>query len=92
MTSDVASEAAVLLRRVLEAVERGDLSAGTPRAIALVRRIEGAIAAFDAATLSEESVLNRQGGSRDRRREEVHADLGVVASEGIVTAGQSGEH
>jgi hypothetical protein len=45
----VAREAAAMLRRVLNAVERGDRSAGTPRAMALVRRIEGAAVALEAA-------------------------------------------
>jgi hypothetical protein len=46
--AEIAREAAMLLRRLLEAVERGELTAGTPRSVALIRRIEGAAAALDA--------------------------------------------
>ena len=48
----VARDAAAMLRRLLDAVERGDLTAGTPQANALVRRIEGAAAALDAVVES----------------------------------------
>ena len=44
----VARDAAAMLRRLLDAAERGDLTAGTPQATALVRRIEGALAALEA--------------------------------------------
>ena len=37
-----------MLRDILEAVERGELEANGPRAKALVRRLEGAVAAFEA--------------------------------------------
>jgi hypothetical protein len=47
-TDDTAREAAAMLRRVLDAVERGDLDAGSGRATALVRKIEGAAAALEA--------------------------------------------
>jgi hypothetical protein len=40
-------EAAVLLRRLLELVESGDLDASSAHARAMVRRIEGAAAAFE---------------------------------------------
>jgi len=43
------SEASGMLRAVLTAVEAGELEAGSSRARALVRRIEGAAAALDAA-------------------------------------------
>ena len=43
------ADLATSLRRILEAIERGDLDASTPRAIALRRRIEGAVIALDAA-------------------------------------------
>jgi hypothetical protein len=43
------TELAASLRRLLEAIERDDLDASTPRAIALRRRIEGAVVALDAA-------------------------------------------
>jgi hypothetical protein len=46
--ADVAKEAAATIRRVLQAVERGELSVGSARARALVRRLEGAAAALDA--------------------------------------------
>ena len=42
---ETAREAAAMLRRVLEAVGQGDLTAGTPQATALVRRIAGVIVA-----------------------------------------------
>ena len=41
-------EAQKVLRRVLDAVERGDLSASTPQGQALVRRLEGAVLALEA--------------------------------------------
>lgn len=40
-----ASDAAAMLRRAPDAVERGDVALGTPQAMVLVRRIEGAAAA-----------------------------------------------
>lgn len=43
------SDLAAALRRILEAIERGDLDASTPQAIALRRRIEGAVIALEAA-------------------------------------------
>ena len=42
------AEAAAQLRRVLDAVETGDLAADGPVASALVRRLEGALLALDA--------------------------------------------
>ncbi len=41
------AEAAATLRAILAAVERGELAATTPQAIALVRRIEGATTALE---------------------------------------------
>jgi hypothetical protein len=41
-------EAADLLRRLLDAVERGDLASDGPAAVAVVRRIEGALLALSA--------------------------------------------
>jgi hypothetical protein len=40
-------EAADLLRRLLDAVQRGDLAADGPAAVAVVRRLEGAILALE---------------------------------------------
>jgi hypothetical protein len=40
-------EAAAMLRRVLEAVERGELEGESSQARALVRRIEGAVVALE---------------------------------------------
>ena len=40
--------AAALLRRILVAVEEGELEAKGPRAMALLRRVEGAAAALEA--------------------------------------------
>lgn len=40
-------DAAAMLRRVLEATERGDLEGESARARALVRRIEGAVVALE---------------------------------------------
>jgi hypothetical protein len=45
---EIAREAAAMLRRLLEAVDRGDITAGTPQAVAILRRIEGAAAALEA--------------------------------------------
>lgn len=41
------TEAAALLRRVLDAVDRGELSADGPAAVAVVRRCEGAAIALE---------------------------------------------
>ncbi len=41
---------AAILRRVLALVDDGTLDASSPKAVALVRRIEGAAVALDAAT------------------------------------------
>ena len=41
------AEAAGMLRRLLGAVKAGDLTVGTPQALALMRRREGAAAAFE---------------------------------------------
>ena len=41
-------EAAALLRRLIEAVDRGELTATTPQARALLRHLEGAASALTA--------------------------------------------
>ncbi len=41
------TEAAALLRRVLDAVDRGELAADGPAAVAVVRRCEGAVIALE---------------------------------------------
>jgi hypothetical protein len=41
------TEAAALLRRVLDAVDRGALAADGPAAVAVVRRCEGAVIALE---------------------------------------------
>ena len=43
----VQREAAALMRRLLAEVEAGNLEANEPQAKRLLRRVEGAIAAFD---------------------------------------------
>lgn len=40
-----------MLRDILEAVQRGELEANSPTGKALVRRLEGAVAAFEADAL-----------------------------------------
>ena len=47
---DARAEAAAALRRFLDAVDRGELQADSAHAKALLRRIEGAISALEAAT------------------------------------------
>jgi len=42
-----AADAAAMLRRLLAAVDAGELTVGTPRGVALVRHMEGAAAAFE---------------------------------------------
>ena len=42
-----------LSRSILGAVEAGELEAATPRAVAMVRRIEGAATAWEAASGSD---------------------------------------
>lgn len=46
--AEVARDAAAMLRRVLDAVERGELDAKGGRAVASMRQIEGAVAALEA--------------------------------------------
>lgn len=46
------TEAAALLRRLIEAVDRGELTATTPQARALLRHLEGAASAL--AALNDE--------------------------------------
>jgi hypothetical protein len=46
-------EAAVMLRRLLAAVDAGTLTVGTLNGIALVRRMEGAAVAFETAAGDE---------------------------------------
>lgn len=41
------AETAAVLRRLLDAVNRGELTAATPQGLALMRRMEGAAATFD---------------------------------------------
>lgn len=43
-------EAADALRRILTAIENGELEVTTPQDIALVRRLEGAVSALEEAT------------------------------------------
>lgn len=45
----VQAETAAMLRRLLEAVERGELAAGGARGVALVHRLEGAVVALEGA-------------------------------------------
>lgn len=52
-------ESAALLRRLLEAVERGELEANTPQARALLRHLEGAVSALEAL---EEGPADEEGG------------------------------
>ena len=41
------AETAAMLRRLLDAVDRGELTASTPQALALMRRMEGAAATLE---------------------------------------------
>ena len=47
MTPEDQERAADLLRRLLEAVDAGDLSADGPAAVAVVRRLEGVLLAVE---------------------------------------------
>ncbi len=47
------AEAAAVLRRVLDAVHRGELEADGREALGLLRRIEGAAAALEAASANQ---------------------------------------
>ena len=42
-------EAADALRRLLDAIEAGELDASTPREVALLRRLQGTLAGWDEA-------------------------------------------
>jgi hypothetical protein len=50
MTKRDLAEAAALLRRLVEAAERGELEATSAHAVALLRRIEGAAVALEKAS------------------------------------------
>ena len=43
------NEAATTLRRLLDAIDNGEIDADDPKALALRRRLEGAAAAWEAA-------------------------------------------
>ena len=49
-TRQAVDEATDALRRILTAIEDGELDASTPQDIALVRRLEGAVMALEEAT------------------------------------------
>jgi hypothetical protein len=53
-------EAAQLARRILDAVERGELDADSPAARRLVRRLEGAAAAWEAEAVSSKRSVRKQ--------------------------------
>ena len=55
VNDDISREAAKLLRRVIEAVAKGELEARTPDARALLRRLEGALIALEASPPKGES-------------------------------------
>ena len=46
------TEAAALLRELLDAIKAGELTAAEPRAVALVRRLEGALIGLEQASKS----------------------------------------
>jgi len=50
MTKKELRDAAMMIRAVLTAVEEGQIEASTPAARALIRRLEGAAAAFEEAS------------------------------------------
>lgn len=52
--------ARALLRRVLDAVDRGDLTADGPAAVGVVRRLEGALLALREIDEPREQVLERR--------------------------------
>ena len=58
MTSKDRQEAAALVRRLLAAVEQGEIEADSPTARRLLRRLEGAVAAWEA-----EAQPRRKGGT-----------------------------
>jgi len=60
-TSAALAEAAEALRRLLAAIEAGEIDAHGPRAVALKRRLEGAVVAWEEAS--------RQGGDMGGPRE-----------------------
>ena len=49
-------EAADLLRRILAAVERGEIDAASPAARRLLRRLEGALAAWEAESETSRAI------------------------------------
>jgi len=49
------SEAAEVLQRLLALIDDGEISADTPLERGMVRRVEGAIAAFEAVARSQRS-------------------------------------
>lgn len=61
-----AEELRRLLERILDAVHRGELTADTPRAIALLRRLEGARAALEELARKTPAARGRANLSRGR--------------------------
>lgn len=57
-TADI-TQAVEVVRAILQAVERGEIEAETPQARRLLRRLEGAVAAWDAASDAPSPVTDR---------------------------------
>lgn len=53
-------EAAELLRRILAAVERGEIDAASPAARRLLRRLEGALAAWESESETSRATARGQ--------------------------------
>jgi hypothetical protein len=66
-TIRVRRQAADLLRRLLAAINRGELSADTPVDRRITRRIEGALAALDADQATHTATGRRNGPRRPCR-------------------------
>jgi hypothetical protein len=49
------AEAAAMIRRILAAVDAGELTVGTAHALALLRRMEGAAVTFEAIATNNRS-------------------------------------
>ena len=63
-----AGDAAAVLRRLLAAVEAGDLDAAGPKAARVVRQLYGAAVALEAVAGSVGTTAAREEGSDQRRR------------------------
>jgi hypothetical protein len=64
---NVEVEAAAMIRRILDAVERGELAPGGVEGTAMVRRLEGAVVALEAKDTDGAGEVNAEAAALLRR-------------------------